>query len=430
MSTVFINEKLNSGVTLVAEQLPNFHSVTIGIWVGAGSITETPDENGISHLIEHMLFKGTKNRTAKQIAIDVDNIGGQINAFTSKECTCYYIKVIDEKLDAGLEILTDLFCNATLDPIELEKEKGVVLEEIAMSNDNPEDAAMDLISSTFFEGCSLSKTIIGPPENIKRFTRDDLVSYIRRYYTASNIIVSVAGNFDTQVLKDSLNRHLVDINKSPLEIPAFSGCGGFCSNSGFEVNKREIEQVHLCMGMPCFSIRDQKRFALNILNNVVGGSMSSRLFQKIREEMGMAYSVFTYPALYRDTGMYGVYAGTMADNAQKVTEMILQELSIVKRDGITQDEFLQSKEQLKGSMILSLESTSSKMSAIGKALLLTGNVYSDEEVLRMIEDVKYEEVMEVADYCLDLQNLTLTGVGSISDEQSLKNIVAQNGGQI
>lgn len=430
MNNTFVKEKLQSGVTLIAEPLPNFHSVTVGIWVGAGSVTETPGENGISHLIEHMLFKGTKKRTAKQIAVDVDNIGGQINAFTSKECTCYYIKVIDEKLDAGLEILTDLFCNATLDPAELEKEKGVVLEEIAMSNDNPEDAAMDLISSAYFDGCSLAKTIIGPPENIKRFTRDDLVSYMDRYYTASNIVVAVAGNFEAQKLKESLNRYLVDINKHPLALPEFSHCGGFVTHGGFEINQRDIEQVHLCMGMPCYNLQDDKRFALNILNNVVGGSMSSRLFQKIREEMGMAYSVFTYPALYRDTGMYGVYAGTMAGNTEKVAEMVLEELKRVKADGITQDEFQQSKEQLKGSMILSLESTSSKMSAIGKALLLTGKTYSDEEVLRMIENVSYDEIREVAEYCLDFTGLTVTGVGKVKDTESLKNIVVQNRRQV
>ena len=196
MDQTFVDEMLECGVRLIGERLPNFHSVTAGIWVGAGSVTETKEENGISHLIEHMFFKGTEKRSAKQISVDVDNIGGQINAFTSKECTCYYIKVIDEKLGEGLEILTDLFCNATLLPEELDKERNVVLEEIAMSNDNPEDAAMDLISSTYFDGCSLSKTILGPAENIRRFTRDDLKSYMYRYYTASNIVVAVAGNFD------------------------------------------------------------------------------------------------------------------------------------------------------------------------------------------------------------------------------------------
>lgn len=419
----FINETLECGAHLIAERLPNFHSVTAGIWVGAGSITETKEENGISHLIEHMLFKGTEKRTAKQIAVDVDNIGGQINAFTSKECTCYYIKVIDEKLKAGLEILTDLFCNATLMEEELDKERNVVLEEIAMSNDNPEDVAMELISSTYFDGCSLEKTILGPADNIRRFKRLDIVDYMERYYTASNIVVAVAGNFDAQELKDTLNKLFGKMNRNEAPIPEFADCGGFVpSSKGFEVIDKDIEQVHLCMGMPGIDLSDKRKYALNILNNVLGGSMSSRLFQKIREEMGMAYSVFTYPALYRNTGMYGVYAGTMADNTEQVAAMVLEELKKAKEHNITREEFEQSREQSKGNLILSLESTSSKMSAIGKGMILTGKVYSDEEALRKLNAVRYEDIREILDQCLDFDRLTVTCVGKVQDKETLRGI--------
>ncbi|MEG2574559.1 MAG: pitrilysin family protein [Christensenella sp.] len=424
MDKTFINETLECGARLVAEKLPNFHSVTAGIWVGAGSVTETEEENGISHLIEHMLFKGTEKRTSKQIAVDVDNIGGQINAFTSKECTCYYIKMIDEKLEQGMEILTDLFCNATLPDAELEKERNVVLEEIAMSNDTPEDVAMELISSTYFSGCSLEKTILGPAENIRRFMRRDMVSYMNRYYTASNIIVAVAGNFDEQELKDCLNRLFGKLNRNTLNVPSFADCTSFAPKGDrFETIDKDIEQVHLCMGMPGIDAHDKRKYALDIANNVIGGSMSSRLFQKIREEMGMAYSVFTYPALYRNAGMYGVYAGTMASNAEQVAEMILKELKRVKNDGITKEEFMQSREQSKGNMILSLESTSSKMSSIGKAMILTGNVYSDEEALRFMDEVRYEDLRDVLDTCLDFNKLTVTCVGTIPDKQKLHQIV-------
>lgn len=424
MDQTFIDETLECGAHLIAEKLPNFHSVTAGIWVGAGSITETEEENGLSHLIEHMLFKGTEKRTSKQIAVDVDNIGGQINAFTSKECTCYYIKVIDEKLEDGLEILTDLFCNATLSEEELDKERNVVLEEIAMSNDNPEDVAMDLISSTYFKGCSLEKTILGPAENIRRFKRADLVRYMDKYYTASNIVVAVAGNFDLQKLKDCLNKLFGKLNKKDLVVPKSADCTTFLPHqNGFEVVEREIEQVHLCMGMPGINLSDNRKYALNIVNNVIGGSMSSRLFQKIREEMGMAYSVFTYPALYRNTGMYGIYAGTMADNTEKVAEMVLQELKKVKDKGITEEEFIQSREQSKGNLILSLESTSSKMSAIGKSMILSGKIYSDEEALRLLDAVKFEDLQEVIDVCLDFDKLTVTSVGRITNQDALRNTV-------
>ncbi len=422
---MFIKKKLSNGVTLIAEKLPKFHSVTCGIWVGAGSITETGEENGISHLIEHMLFKGTEKRSAKEIAIAVDNIGGQINAFTSKESTCYYIKMINEKVEQGIEILADLFCNSVLDEGELEKEKSVVLEEIAMSNDNPEDVAMDLISSTFFNGCSLQKTILGPPKNIKSFEREDLKSYINRYYSTENIVVAVAGGFEEKQLIECLEEHLGGMAPFGSSIPGFADCGDFSYAKGFAVVEKDIEQVHVCMGLPSYSVKQEKRYALSVLNNVIGGSMSSRLFQRIREEMGMAYAVFSHPVLYRDTGMYSLYAGTMAQNAATVTEMILEELDRVKKDGITQEEFLQSKEQLKGSLMLSLESTSAKMNAIGKSMILTGRVYSDDELLHFINKVTYEDVRGVIDEVIKPENLTATFVGKVEDEGALKGIVTK-----
>lgn len=418
---MLIQKKLKSNVMLIAEPLSNFHSVTVGIWVGAGSKTETAEENGISHFIEHMMFKGTKKRSSKQIAVDVDNIGGQINAFTSKECTCYYIKVMDEKLSEGIEILTDLFCNAVLDKEELEKERGVVLEEIAMSNDSPEDVAMDLIADTFFSGCSLSKTILGPPSNIGRFTRDDLISYINKRYTADNIVISVAGNFDEENLTHELDKYM-NVNQHKVENETFMSCLGFKNKQGFATEAKDIEQVHICMGLPSYDLRDHKKYALQILNNTIGGSMSSRLFQKIREELGLAYTVYSQPVLYKDTGMYSFYAGTMSQNVTKVAELIREELYRIRKDGITRDEFEQSKEQLKGNFVLSLESTASKMSAMGKSLLLTDKVYSDDEVLKFIKDVKYDDVNQVIDEIIKPDDLTATYVGKVEDKEELKKI--------
>lgn len=416
---VFIKEKLASNITLIAEKLPNFHSVTVGIWVRAGSITESPAENGISHFIEHMLFKGTNKRSAKQIAIDVDNIGGQINAFTSKELTCYYIKTIDEKLEQGVEILADLFCNATLDAVELEKEKGVVLEEIAMNNDDPEDLAMDLIASTFFKGCALDKTILGPPENIKGFSRDDLQSYLSRHYTAENIIISVAGNFDEHKLEDILNKYM-KVHHSKTMAPDKVDCSGFRAVKGFDTLEKDIEQVHICMAMPSYSMKSEMRYPMYVLNNVIGGSMSSRLFQKIREEMGMAYAVYSHPVMYSDTGMYSLYAGTMAQNAQSVSELMVEELVRIKNKGITNEEFLQSKEQLKGSLILSLESTSAKMNAIGKSMLMADRVYSDEEIIQMVCDVTMDDVQQVIDEVIKPEQITATYVGKLGDKNALR----------
>lgn len=418
---MIIKKKLQGGITFIGEKLPNFHSVTIGIWVGAGSITETPAENGVSHLIEHMLFKGTSKRSAKQIAIDVDNIGGQINAFTSKECTCYYIKTIDEKIEEGVEILSDLFCNSLLDVEELEKEKGVVLEEIAMSNDNPEDVALDLIASTFFKGCSLEKTILGPAENIKAFSQGDLRTYMKHHYTSENIVVAVAGNFDEDRMISCLNKNL-QVDHVPKNDILGADCSAFTNQKGFAYTEKDIEQVHICMGMPSYDVRNEKRYALHILNNVIGGSMSSRLFQRIREEMGKAYSVYSHPVMYRDTGMFSLYAGTTAQNANEVAAMMVEELKRIEDSGISKEEFLQSKEQLKGNLILSLESTSAKMNGIGKSMLLTGKIYSDDEIMRMIQAVTYEDIAQVIDDVIRPDSITATYVGKIQDSNRLKKV--------
>ncbi len=417
---VFIKEKFQDSATLIAEKLPNFHSVCVGIWVRAGSITESVEENGISHLIEHMLFKGTEKRSARQLAIDVDNIGGQINAFTSKECTCYYIKTIDEKIEEGIEILSDLFCNATLDPVELEKEKGVVLEEIAMNNDDPEDVAMDLIASTFFRGCSLEKTILGLPENIKSFSRNDLTAYMKKMYTDGNIVISAAGNFDEGKLRDCLGEHFALGSKEGANGQGALSCAGFEPQKGFGIVEKDVEQVHICMALPSYSLKSEMKYPIYVLNNVIGGTMSSRLFQRIREEMGMAYSVYSHPVMYADTGMYSLYAGTTAQNTKTVAALMVEELEKVAKNGITEAEFLQSKEQLKGSLILSLESTSAKMNAIGKSMLLTGEVYSDDEIIEMVEGVSYKDVERVISEVIRPDAITATYVGKIEDEAALK----------
>ncbi len=416
---MFIREKLASNINLIAEKLPNFHSVTVGMWVRAGSVTESAAENGLSHFIEHMLFKGTEKRTAKQIAVDVDNIGGQMNAFTSKELTCYYIKTIDEKLEEGIEILADLFCNAQLDEGELNKERGVILEEIAMNNDDPEDVAMDLIASTFFKGCPLDKTILGPPENIKGYSRKDLVAYMDKHYTAENMIISVAGNFDEARLRDALNKY-VKVKHADKSAPGAVDCSAFKAGKGFDCIEKDVEQMHICMALPSYSMKSGMRYPIYVLNNVIGGSMSSRLFQKIREEMGMAYSVYSHPVMYSDTGMYSLYAGTMAQNAEKVAALMVEELRNVKAHGITKDEFLQSKEQLKGNLILSLESTSSKMNAIGKSALLTDTVYSDEEIIEMVSAVTMDDVARVIDEIIKPDDVTATYVGKLADKNALR----------
>jgi predicted Zn-dependent peptidase len=407
---MYIEEKLNSGIPVVCEQVPDFHSVTVGIWVRAGSVTETEKENGLSHLIEHMLFKGTEKRSAKQIAMEMDSMGGQINAFTAKECTCYYIKVIDEKLSEGIEVLSDLFLNSVFDEKELEKEKGVVLEEIAMYNDTPDEVAHELISSTFFKGTMLEKSILGPAGNIQSFGRGDVMGYKDKYYGAENIVIAVAGNFDRDKLMENLNRYFCeecapDVLRSDLTVEDLR------PERKNSFVKRDIEQAHLCMAFPGCAYDDPRRFALSVLNNITGASMSSRLFQKIREEKGMAYAVYSYPSFYSTTGMFAIYAGTTHKNMQMVIELIVEEMKTLKKDKITKEEFLQSKEQLKGNYILALESTSAKMNAIGKGKLIAGKITTEEETIELVNKVSFEDMAGLIDTMIDFNACTVTAVG-------------------
>jgi len=407
---MYFEDKLESGIPVVCEQVPDFHSVSVGIWVRAGSVTETDAENGISHLIEHMLFKGTEKRSAKQIAMEMDSMGGQINAFTAKECTCYYIKVIDEKLKDGIEVLSDLFLNSVFDEKELEKEKSVVLEEIAMYNDTPDEVAHELISSTFFKGTHLEKSILGPEENIKIFGRGDILKYKDKFYGSENIVIAAAGNFDRIELMESLNRYFCGlcapkVSKSDLSVENMK----YSRKNSF--TKRDIEQAHLCLAFPGCAFNDPGRFALSVLNNIAGASMSSRLFQKIREEMGLAYAVYSYPSHYSTTGMFTIYAGTTQKNMQTVAGLILDEMKLLKNEKVTREEFIQSKEQLKGNYILALESTSAKMNAIGKGKLITGRLTTEEETIGLVNKVTYDEVNSLVDSLVNFDACAITAVG-------------------
>ena len=408
---MYFKKHLSCGIEVIAEKLDNFRSCTIGVWVRAGSTTETEEENGVSHFIEHMLFKGTEKRSAKQIAIDTDNIGGQVNAFTSKECTCYYIKAIDEKLEAAVELLSDIFLHATIDGEELEKERGVILEEIAMYNDTPDEVAHEIVSSAFFTGTPLQKTILGPAENIRRFTREDLLAYKQKHYGVNNIVIAVAGHFDEQQLFDLLERYFCTDCLQKVS-PVLQDLSSFTPQKHEVSAFRDIEQAHLCISLPGFSLKDNRRYALSILNNLIGGSMSSLLFQSVREERGLAYSVYSYPSSYATTGMFTVSAGTTLQNLGTVEQVIRTEMQKLRREKVTSGVFEQNKEQLKGSYVLALESTSARMNSIGKAVLLTGEVKTDDEVLALIDRVKIEECNALLEELCDFDVATTAVVSA------------------
>lgn len=379
-----------NGVRIVLEQIPTVRSVAIGIWIGTGSRNEEPKTNGISHFLEHMFFKGTSTRTAKEIAESFDSIGGQVNAFTSKEYTCYYAKVLDTHSKLALDVLADMFFNSIFDEAEVKKEKNVVLEEIKMYEDTPDDIVHDLLSRAVYGDHPLGYPILGTEETLNTFNGDSLREYIHERYTPENVVVSIAGNVPETFIREVeqyFGTYKGD-NKEPHEnIPSF--------HSNKIARKKETEQAHLCIGFEGLKVGHEDIYSLITLNNILGGSMSSRLFQDVREQKGLAYSVFSYHSAYQDSGIVTIYGGTGASQLNVLFETIQETLNKLKQDGITEKELTNSKEQLKGSLMLSLESTNSRMSRNGKNELLLKRHRSLDEIIEQIDAVSKTSVDEI-----------------------------------
>lgn len=384
---------LSNGLRVIAEKIPHFRSVSVGLWIGTGSMLETREENGLSHFIEHMLFKGTQQRSAMQIAEEMDAIGGQVNAFTSKECTCYYAKVIDEHFEKALDLLSDMLLHATFNLQDLEKERSVILEEIAMTEDTPEDLVYELLSEAYFGDHALARPILGPAEVIRSVTREQILAFHRRHYRPDNTVLAVAGGYELDQLRELAERYL-GAWAAPAQAQKaepFAGCA-----QQVRIKRKDIEQVHVCLGYEGIATGADEAYPMAVFNNIFGGGMSSRLFQKIREEMGAAYSVYSYPTSYPDCGVYAIYAGTSIQQAQQVVDEIRRQVDRFLADGFTDREFTQARDQLKGGYILGLESTSSRMSALGRSKLLLGYANEIDEVIRRIERVTPQDVMSVA----------------------------------
>ncbi|CAM4275072.1 putative Zn-dependent peptidase [Paenibacillus endophyticus] len=383
---------LSNGLRVVVEYIPTVRSVSFGIWVKTGSRNETPENNGISHFIEHMLFKGTESRTSKDIADLFDGIGGNVNAFTSKEYTCYFAKVLDEHLPLAVDALSDMFFNSQLDPEELAKEKNVILEEISMYEDTPDDKVHDEASRAAFGDHPLAYSILGLEERLTAMTSETLRGYMNDNYTLENVVISVAGNVEEQSLLALLEKHFGSFTNSKpasaiVTAPSFHG--------DYLFYKKKTEQNHLCISFPGCSITDSHLYAMILLNNALGGGMSSRLFQEIREKRGLAYSVYSYHTSYADTGLFTLYAGTAPKQTKDVLDLTMEQLNELSVKGLGEDELHRGKEQLKGSLILSLESTSSRMNRLGKNELMLGQHYTLDELLNRIDSVEMSHVVEV-----------------------------------
>lgn len=378
---------LENGVRVIIEKIPTVRSVALGIWVGTGSRHEDANINGISHFIEHMLFKGTETRSAKEIAESFDQIGGHVNAFTSKEYTCYYARVLDEHAPIALDILADMFFHSVFDEEEIKKERKVIIEEIKMYDDTPDDLVHDLIAKASFQNHSLGYSILGTEDVLNGLTREKVLDYIQHRYTPNNVVITVAGNASDSLLtaiKEQFSKFERAAAEEDWKAPVFQ--------AGVKLKKKDTEQAHLCLAFPGLEIGNRDIYALILMNNILGGSMSSRLFQEVREERGLAYSVFSYHSSFRDNGLFTVYAGTAPQQLEEVYKVIIHTLQKLKVEGITSDELKKGKEQLKGSLMLSLESTNSRMSRLGKNELLLGKHLGLDETLQRVDAVTLEHV--------------------------------------
>lgn len=407
---------LENGLTIIGEEIPYVKSISLGIWINAGSRIEDEEISGISHFIEHMLFKGTKNRTSKQIASEIDNLGGQINAFTSKECTCYYIKLLDSHIDIGIDILSDMILNSKFNEDDLDKERSVIIEELKMYEDSPEDLAYDLLTENIYKNDPLGMNIIGTEESLKKLNREKLLDYFNKYYVPNNSVIAISGNFNFNEIINKIEEKFKGWKKKSVNIDIkkaeFKSC--------FLTKNKDIEQVNLAMSLEAVPLEnDEEVYALAVINTVFGGSISSRLFQKIREEKGLVYSIYSSQSLYRKCGELGIFASMSNEHLEEVYESIIEEIKIMKKDYLTEQEIKESKEQLKGSYILGLESTSSRMMSIGRSLLLNNKVESTDDILKSIDNVDRETVKKVIDKIFNLNKLGVCIVGRDVEENKL-----------
>ena len=382
---------LKNGICLVYEQMPYLKSVSVGIWVKSGSMYETKDESGISHFIEHMLFKGTKNRTARRIAEEMDFAGGQINAYTARECTCYYTKTLGDNLSLSLDVLSDMYYNSLFSEEDIELERGVIIEEINMYEDSPEDIALDAVCELMWADNPLGYRISGTVESVGGITRSMMLDYYSRLYTPENTVISVAGCFDEATVIELCEKYF---SQKALETPFILKNVDFVS--GKWRHKKDIEQAHLSIAYPAFDHFNDRIYSLSLLNNILGGSMSSRLFQSLRENNGLCYSIYSYTAAFEGAGMLGIYAGLSADMLSLAQKMIDEEIENLCSHSVSDYELEKARSQLKCAIIMSRESVSSRMSENGRTQLLLGKVRTDDEIIKKVSAITPKDILSDA----------------------------------
>jgi predicted Zn-dependent peptidase len=407
----FFKTILDNGIRVVAEQVPAVKSVSLGIWVEAGSRDEEDPVAGISHFAEHMFFKGTRRRNAFEIAQEMDGLGGELNAFTSRETTTFYVKVLDEHLDQAVGILGDLFHHSLFDPAEIEREKQVILEEIKMVEDDPEDLIHDLHTQNLWKGSPLGRPILGEAGTVKRITRPQILTYLSEHYHPERTVIAAAGNFSPSHLMTRLNRVFGRTKPRSKTMPDRQPP---TINGRFLIKRKPLMQVHLCLGLKGLPLTHPDRYAAYTLNALLGGSMSSRLFQEIRERRGLVYSIYSHLSGFRDAGLFTLYAAAGEAAADQVLRLILKELKRLRMRGVGRDELERTLNHVKGAIMLSLESTSSRMSRLAKDEIYFGRYFALKEILGEIKKINRRQIHRLAEELLDPRVMSLTLLGPLS----------------
>lgn len=419
----FHKEVLDNGIRVVMEDIPFVKSASLGIWVEVGSRDEADTEAGLSHFIEHMFFKGTARRSAQQIAQEMDGLGGELNAFTSREATVFYAKVVDEHLPRAVDLLADLFRHSAFSPVEIEREKKVILEEIKMVEDDPEDLVHDLHTANVWSGNPIGRPILGEVKIIQSISRRKIMDYLGRKYLPERIVISVAGRFNRSALIRQLNRAFRTFGRASdrgsYRSPPYPHRGhpqSPVADGRLVIRRKKLEQAHLCLGLPGLPLTHTDRYGLYALNTLLGGGMSSRLFQEVREKRGLVYSIYSHFAGFKDAGMLTVYAASSPKVVRQVLNVTIRELRRLRERGVQSDELRRAVDQIKGGVLLSLESTNSRMSRLAKDEIFFGRFFTLEETLSEINKVSKRQIQRLSDLLLDTQKLSLTVLGPVASD--------------
>jgi predicted Zn-dependent peptidase len=421
MTPTIVRQKLSNGLVLVAEPMPHARSVSVGIWVRAGSRREPVALNGMAHFIEHMVFKGTERRSAEQIAREVDSVGGMLDAFTSKEATCFNSRVLDQHLPLAFDVLSDMVLHPLFAPADIVKEKQVILEEIRMEDDNPEQVAHEVLVQNFWRGHPLGWPIIGTKQTVRGFSRASVMKCFEPWYAPNNLVITAAGHLVPEKLRDLVQAAFAGrraVRQASASRPPKSH-GKLAVR-----NKPELEQAHITIAAPSYPLADPRRYAASVLNNILGGGMSSRLFQNIRERQGLAYAVFSDMTPYSDAGMLSVYAGTSRRTVEKVLRLVAEEFRRMKQEPVTEEELRRAKDHLKGSLVLSLESSGSRMSSLARQEMYLHRFHTIEELQKSLESVTREQIQQIAREFFRPEQIAVTVVGPLDGFHLRRDLVA------